>query len=528
MINCPYCGKLTDPNLDSCPHCGGITETKTTAPARTSPKASAQTCPNCHALVQEGDIICVACGTNLLTGQKIAEERRQQEVAVERGGRKPLLIAGAGVLIVLVLIGAAYAFYALTRDPVAQATEMAVAGNLLEASELLKTHIVKHETDPRAHLTLGKVLWQMPSYAEAATHFKAAFDLEPANTDAGMLAVAAMAAANTPRVDQLAVLKDVVARQPDNQTALYLVALMKGAENDAAGEIADLRRVLELDPAGASQTRVSLAVALALSGQIEDARAELQAASGEGDPAQDLAAAWGFAANLGGDTETAEQQLRAALDGQTSVREDALTRLGILLVQKGDYGDALSYLNQAATANKNNRTARFFYALCLEQSKLDTEALNEFDTLAREGGEWDLDASLRAADLFLKQDDIDKARESVDRAERLGGATPAFFAMRGRVLMKAGEDGAAREAFQRAIAADPGYAPAHLELGLVHIRGQRFDDALVELNRFIELLGPASSEMQYEEIRSLITQIQQAMDSRGATPAGSSTGREES
>jgi tetratricopeptide (TPR) repeat protein len=185
-------------------------------------------------------------------------------------------------------------------------------------------------------------------------------------------------------------------------------------------------------------------------------------------------------------------------------------------------------LNQAATANRNNRTARFFYAVCLEQSKLDTEALNEFDTLAREGGEWDADASLRAAELFLKQGDLDKARESVERAETAGASGPAFFTTRGRVLMRAGEDGAARDALQRAIAADSGYAPAHLEMGLVHIKGQQFDEALAELSRFMELLGPASEEPQYDEIRSLVTQIQQTTDNQGAAPAGSSSGREES
>ncbi|HPO17047.1 MAG TPA: zinc ribbon domain-containing protein, partial [Candidatus Hydrogenedentes bacterium] len=78
MTNCPFCGKLTDPKLAACPHCGGPLRSKSSRLGGASGRsAPAHQCPNCKSPVQEGDIICVRCGTNLLTGQKVAEEQRQ-------------------------------------------------------------------------------------------------------------------------------------------------------------------------------------------------------------------------------------------------------------------------------------------------------------------------------------------------------------------------------------------------------------------------------------------------------------------
>ena len=117
MINCPFCGKLTDPKLKSCPHCGGVIPKGGGEPELLGarPKKPEQTCPNCHAVVQEGDIICVACGTNLLTGHKVAEERKKQAAQVERRFPWAIVLAVAGLLAVIALI---VLVMILTADPV--------------------------------------------------------------------------------------------------------------------------------------------------------------------------------------------------------------------------------------------------------------------------------------------------------------------------------------------------------------------------------------------------------------------------
>ncbi|MFO7975415.1 MAG: zinc ribbon domain-containing protein [Candidatus Hydrogenedentota bacterium] len=109
MINCPYCGKLTDPRLDNCVHCGGFLRKKA-APGQQRSAGEKETCPNCGALVQPGDIICVACGTNLLTGQRITEEQPAPAEAKKRAFRLPsvnlkwLGIGTLGFLVVVILL----------------------------------------------------------------------------------------------------------------------------------------------------------------------------------------------------------------------------------------------------------------------------------------------------------------------------------------------------------------------------------------------------------------------------------------
>ncbi|NIA12706.1 MAG: tetratricopeptide repeat protein [Nitrospiraceae bacterium] len=516
MINCPYCGKLTDPKLESCPHCGGYVQ-KVPGQPQAAAGGAKQTCPNCHALVQDGDIICVACGTNLLTGQKIAEEKKEKE-AVARG-KAPLMAVGAAVLVVLVLIGVAYAFYAFTRDPVDQATQMALAGNLLDASEVLDAHIEKHQDDARAQLVSGKVRWEMGQFPRAADAFEAALKLDRQNAEAGMLAVLSLASAGSQsRARQIAILRQITEQHPDNLEAWRLLALELGAENEVDGQMEALRKVLDLTVSPTAATRQSLGIALALQGDYAAAQRELNGAMAEAEQQADVAAALGLVANLGGSADEAETLLRGALDGGTSIREQALTRLGMLLIGQGNFSEAQGLLTQAIAANRQNTTAQFFYAVCLQANGLLLEALNEFETVAQAGGLFAVEASVRVADIMLGQGDPEKARSAVERAEQAGGSSAALRTMRGRVMVALGQDNSAREAFQRAMAADPAYAPVHLEAGLLNIKQQRFAEGVAELDKYLALLGPDAQRIEFEGVRTLVSQIKQATGAGGQAP----------
>ena len=518
MINCPYCGKLTDPKLESCPHCGGYVQ-KVPGQPQAAVGGAKQTCPNCHALVQDGDIICVACGTNLLTGQKIADEKKVK-AAVARS-KAPLMAVGAAVLVVLLLIGVAYAFYALTRDPVDQATQMALAGNLLEASEVLDTHLEKHQDDARAQLVSGKIRWEMGQFPQAANAFEAALKLDSQNAEAGMLAVLSLAsqgAQSRPR--QIAILRQITDQHPDNQEAWHLLALELGAENEIDGQMEALNALIELTASPTAATRQSLGIALALQGNYAAAQSELNAAMAEAEKQADVSAALGLVANLGGSAEEAQALLRGALDGSTSIREQALTRLGMLLIAQGDFSEAQGLLTQAIAANGKNTTAQFFYAVCLQASGLMLEALNEFEAVAQAGGLFSVEASVRVADIMLAQGDPEKARSAVERAEEAGGASAALRTTRGRIMAALGQDSGAREAFQRAMATDPAYAPAHLEAGLLNIKQQRFAEGVAELDKYLTLLGPDAQRPEFEGVRTLVSQLKQATGEGGQAPGG--------
>ncbi len=235
MANCPYCGKLTDLNLDNCPHCGGYMQKKQAAAA---PKAGdqRQTCPSCHALVQDGDIICVACGTNLLTGQKVTEERGK--LAPRERVRLPIwMIVGVAAVLVALLLVAAYTLFLAQADPVQEAIELSAAGRLLDATELLQKYVSSHPDSAEAHFELGKLYWKTSQYPKAAASFQEVTQLDSKNLEAALLNVLSLASTGgrTPRNQEIAALKQVVDRFPDNETAWRLLGLAQGANGDFAG-----------------------------------------------------------------------------------------------------------------------------------------------------------------------------------------------------------------------------------------------------------------------------------------------------
>lgn len=147
MMNCPYCGKLTDPRLNACVHChapmrrsADAVVAATGAPAGSpavpfAPRNSAK-CPNCNTPVKQGDIICVKCGTNLLTGQQVVVQ--PQAVAAARSGGG-LLRFGAVIVVLLVVFGGICGSYYVFvyNEPIAKAKRLAGQGNLLEAVQTL-------------------------------------------------------------------------------------------------------------------------------------------------------------------------------------------------------------------------------------------------------------------------------------------------------------------------------------------------------------------------------------------------------
>jgi tetratricopeptide (TPR) repeat protein len=479
-------------------------------PGRTpeSKKSAGQTCPNCQALVHDGDIICVGCGTNLLTGQKIAEEKTR--VAREPRNWKPL-VALAGVVLVLAAVGAVFAFYVFTRNPVERAVQLAYNGNLLEAGNVLSKYIESHPEDGRAHFELGRVQWKMGRMTEAAAAFESAFQNEDSTADAGMLAVVAYGSSTEPsaRQRQVGILRELTQRFPDNGSAWYLLALALGAENDVSGQIEALKQAVAVgeDTAGVHR---SMAVALGLNGDFETAEKELSAAAGSDDADGNTAAAAGFLASLAGENyEMARAQLEAAIKADTGVKTQALTRLGMLLLAEGRTAEAAPYLTEAAERDKRNALTQFFYAAALEAEGKVLEALTVLEAVSKTSDPLAGEAAVRAASLYLGQGNYEKARECISRAENASMNTAAFHTTRGRVFLATGETARAAESFAKARQVDPLYAGAYLEMGLLHIRNQEFRAAIEQLDKYLELAGVGNAGARTEEVAALVEQLKQ-------------------
>jgi len=507
MISCPYCGKLTDPNLEHCPHCGGRVEPKRMAsPKSPAGTADRQTCPNCHALVQDGDIICIACGTNLLTGQKIVGG--QQKAPVSAPLRNMTWIVAAVVLAILAVLAGIFLFFLLTRDPVAQAIELSRAGKELEASAVLEKYLAKRDTDPRAHYQMGRIQWRMSQYPAAAASFEKASQLQPGNKDAAWLAVVALnqpGAGADARNRQLAVLNRLVENDPQDVRAWRLTALLRAAAGDTAGEKEAIQRVLELAP-GDSQAIQQQAIAKALGGDYAGAAQDLKSLPATGD----VQAALGFIADAQGNSDEALANFKAASNADSSVRAETLARLGALLVARGNYEEATPVVNEANSADKSNAAVQFLRASCLRANGLLPEAASEYEALGQAGGPRAAEALVRAADLYIEQGNPAKAAELLDKAEQTGKTSAALHTTRGRLFAVNGEMDRALEFFRRALQLEPQYAPAHLESGLLYAKREAFPEAIAALENYIKALGDRREGMHATEVELLIEHLRQA------------------
>lgn len=466
-----------------------------------------RSCPNCNAAVQDGDIVCVACGTNLITGQKVAEER--QDAARRGRPAVPLPMVISVVVVALVVLGGGYLL--LGGDPVKEAGKLSRDGRVLDAINVLHTHVEKHADDAEAQFLLGKLYWQSDQYQASATAFESANHLDPANAQAGLLAALAFSKSNDSNsaAGQLAVLKSVAANHPDNPQAVYLYALALGNANKLAEGQEVLEQVLEAEP-GAAWAKRSEGIALALQGNLDGAAQALEeGAKAHPEAAADMHAVLGLVRNLQGETDAGAAELRTAIQGGTGAMSFSQARLGLLLMGKGDYENALPLLREAKQAGDKTYATRFFHALCLDELGLKDEALLQYTDIVDEGkGPFAADAAVQMARIYLDKRDDMRVRNSLRSATQLGGASARLHTVQGLLDIREGAADDAQASFRKAIAADPDYAPAHLESGLLRIRRGAISEGVRSLERYLQLAGEGEGA---EKIALLVEQLRQTV-----------------
>jgi tetratricopeptide (TPR) repeat protein len=518
MINCPYCGKLTDPRLNACPHChapmrrgAGSPAPEAAAPSPFAARPSAA-CPNCRSPINQGDIICIKCGTNLLTGQQIIA---QEAPAVARRSGGSIARFLTVVLVLLLIAGSAGgAYFALVyNEPVTKAKRLAAQGNLLDAVSTLSVYTQTNAQNAEAFTLLGRYEYRSQRYPEAAAALSAAAKLQPKDIDLNYQAAAAASRTQGGGLnDQIAAFRRITENHPDDVEAGYLLALALGT----AGEFREQQEVLERVVATAPEKAIAgryLGIAKALNGDLEGGEALVA----QGPDGEEKALAQGLLLNLQGKSDEAATQLQSGLrNGAPEIKGLAGTQLGLLLMSQGKFEDAVAILSEASDAPNAPPAASFFYALCLQNAGLDTEALTEFADLASGDGEYAADAAAQMAQIYIQQENPVKAEESLRRASTGGNKSAKIHTLQGTLAAQAGELNQAQQSFRMALQLDPEYAPAHLELGLVHIAGQRLQDGVASLKKYLELAGDAK-DARAPEIELLVNQLEQAILKGGDT-----------
>ena len=509
MIDCPFCGKLTDPNLDNCPHCGGATPKKTQAyPQRKSASRGRQTCPNCKALVQDGDIICVVCGTNLLTGQMISEELPTVAPTVDR--TRWIIVGSVAAILFLGMVG--LWLFLLQADPMTRAMRLIGDGDFLKAQDVLTDYVKREPDDTRALFELGKLQWRNGQQSAAADTFERTVSLNPAHRQAAIWAVVSLAssgASGSSRARQIALLERAVEREPDNSSLVYLLGLARSSRTDSEKKIEALRTAVEQKPTDESM-HLSLGLSLALVGEYKDAGNEL-AISAEGSRALDTLAARGFMAGLAGDPDAGIELLQQAVAEQRlATRWQALTQLGKLLAEKGQFREAQPYLEEATRLRPGNDLALYLIGICYFAQDRSQDALDEFARVSSKGA-YAHAAGVQTARIYLHIGDVPRAEDTIERVAALAPADAEFYTVRGRVYAARNRNALAREAYSKAIEIDPDFAPAYLESGLLYVKNDDLGEGLKNLERYLILLGSDVAGTRAYEIRALTRQLRQTV-----------------
>ncbi len=525
-INCPVCGKLTDARLDSCPHCGTLLRRK--RPQGVAQAVQAQKiCPYCKSPIGDDDFICMTCNTNLLTGQKVAEE-----VAASRRRRASTgwMVFGGIAAVVIIGLGL-FGLYVASSDPVSKAVKLIEEREYTEAQTILAAYVERVPDDARAFYELGRLQWRVSQFARAAESFTRAVRIDPDNVDAAMWAVVALSRAGVPgaQTRQIEFLERVVQYRVADRWLWYVLALTRGTAGDVPGQIEALERVIQLRPMDDSamydSARWGMGLGHALRGEFEEARGQLRLV-GEGPRFADVLAVQGFVASLEGKPVVAAQRLEQALetDGIT-VASQAMTELGKLRMKEGLFLDAQTHFDSALALRQNDPYIRYLRALCLQARARGQDALTEFESIARDRGAFAMEATVQVAQVYLSMDMPDRARKALEQAGKLGGSGAAYSTVQGRILALGGDEAGAVNAFRRAIDSDPAYAGAYLERGLLHVKNEDLGNGLRDLERYLQLVGSNVQGTRAADIRALTEQLRQATQGGGTSRAARSVTR---
>lgn len=521
-IACVYCGKPMGAGQPHCPHCGApasaaaqppaarLSQGKAPSAALPAAHRASATCSACGFPVGATDIICTHCGVNLLTGQQIAEVRT---LPVKPRREYSLLwpvLAVAAVLAIVVLLGAL--FYQLTRDPVGEALQLAKDGKVGAAIDGLREYLKGHSTDPKAQMLLGKLLWGDRQFRQASDAFSAVCEIDPRNAEAPLLAGVALHKAREEGSAgrEQAFWSTAAKVAPNDGRAVMLEALSFGVAKDYGAQGGRLK--VSVESGGPPMARVEWAASEALQGNLDVVGSIL----GEPEPeaAGPANAVLGLVANLKGQTQEAHARLEAAV--QAGANDLVKARLAALYLAEGEYAKALPLLEQARTRGAKADSADWMYAACLVGMGSNVEAIRAYDDLSKRKGPYAAAAALELANLYLALGDTAKANESVLLASQNGDDSAKLHTLRGRVRMKEGDASAAMEAYTQALAKDPGYPAAHLEMGLQYLAQGVLAEGLHELERFLET-GRASGGGGpiVNEIELLVEQLKQTVQSQG-------------
>ena len=174
-------------------------------------------------------------------------------------------------------------------------------------------------------------------------------------------------------------------------------------------------------------------------------------------------------------------QERLSVFANSSALRDAL---GQLLVQQGNYDEAVPMLRQAMLLSPEDQTIREHLALAQFYHKDFVGAGQNLERLVKdEKYKSRVDLITAYGECLLQNGRPRDARDQFDRAAELDANSVAITLNLAKVSLQLNDARRAELAIRRALALDAKHAEAHLMLGYLRLRQERLDDALASFRR---------------------------------------------
>jgi len=502
------CGATVDAAARQCPKCNAALGAAGRPATEPSATMRINKCPRCGAQVQQGDVICVSCGTNLFTGKRVTVSSASSEIrsGLTISDTKRWIWAGAAVVVLVVLVAAIFVF---ARDYTALGKKLVSEGKYEQGIDALRTAIDRNDSDFDAHFYMGVAQSLMDNYDDAARAFDQAARLKPQSLEAHLLLglTHGIRGDYEKELDELDYVIDLDPNHPNHVDALFLAALAYGVVGDAGNEISYLERAEALRPRDAS-IHYYLGMALSRQEMYEQAVTAFERALAIDPYSGDTLLALGMSYEAGGAVDKALAALRDALARQTQFIHNAHYHLGLALAATERWQDAREEFARALESSPNNAACLYFLGVA-EQTLGNSEAAsNAFRRIIDLGdAEYGPQAHIQMALIKIRQGEKAQGEDELRTAVAAQPANVAAHIHLGMFLKDEGRDAAAIRAFRTAIDAAPNNPAPHLALAVFYVERKSTEYAVKEFQKYLDLV-PSGGES--ESVRRIVRQLEQS------------------
>jgi tetratricopeptide (TPR) repeat protein len=159
---------------------------------------------------------------------------------------------------------------------------------------------------------------------------------------------------------------------------------------------------------------------------------------------------------------------------------------GRILLTRRDFGNALDRFNVAVKESPRNSMAYYFRGLSYI-GKGDPKLGRQDLLRAVEFNPGLLDARLILAEFYLKERDVDLARQQIEAAMKIAPRSTRVLMHQASLKVLEKDLKGAEEIYGRIIQVDADYAPAYVQLGLIYNLTNRQPEALKSFNKALSL-----------------------------------------